>query len=98
MKICQIDSLKNTSELQQKKRTLENNVATASKQVNELVHKYPQLQFDYTSPDRNFDRSRVKGLVADLFSIPDTQYAMALEVAAGVFWEEVILIVLCWGI
>ena len=52
-------------------------------QVNELVNKYPQLQFDYTSPDRNFDRSRVKGLVADLFSIPDTQYAMALEVAAG---------------
>ena len=46
---------------------------------------YPRsfFQFDYTSPERGFDRRKVKGLVADLFTIPDTTYAMALEVAAG---------------
>ncbi|XP_063695343.1 structural maintenance of chromosomes protein 2-like [Bolinopsis microptera] len=71
------------SELQNEKCELENKVAKASKQVNELVNKFPQLQFDYVSPDRHFDRSRVKGLVADLFTVPDNQYAMALEVAAG---------------
>ena len=71
------------SKLQSQKCELENKVAKASKQVSELVSKFPQLQFDYVSPDRNFDRTRVKGLVADLFTIPDDQYAMALEVAAG---------------
>ncbi|KAG6373678.1 hypothetical protein JVT61DRAFT_6349 [Boletus reticuloceps] len=43
------------------------------------------LSFDYTSPYPNFDRSKVKGLVATLTSVPPehTNQATALEIAAG---------------
>ncbi|KAF9233061.1 condensin complex subunit SMC2 [Melanogaster broomeanus] len=43
------------------------------------------LSFDYTSPSPNFDRSKVKGLVATLTSIPSqhANKATALEIAAG---------------
>ncbi|KAH8105378.1 condensin complex subunit SMC2 [Cristinia sonorae] len=43
------------------------------------------LNFDYTSPSPNFDRSQVKGLVASLVSIKPGDYnkATALEITAG---------------
>ena len=43
------------------------------------------LSFDYTPPHANFDRSKVKGLVATLTSIPPEHLnkATALEIAAG---------------
>jgi structural maintenance of chromosome 2 len=42
-----------------------------------------RLNFDYASPSRDFDRSKVKGLVAKLVQIKDPAHATALEVAAG---------------
>jgi hypothetical protein len=43
-----------------------------------------QLDFQYTSPTANFDRTRhVHGLVATLFNINDRKYAQALELTAG---------------
>ena len=45
--------------------------------------RFPHLQFQYRDPERNFDRSRVKGLVAKLIKIKDPNTASALEVAAG---------------
>lgn len=43
------------------------------------------LDFTYSDPAPNFDRSRVKGLVATLIGLPETseRYSTALEVAAG---------------
>ena len=43
------------------------------------------LNFDYTTPSPNFDRSQVKGLVASLVSLQPGDYdkATALEITAG---------------
>lgn len=48
-----------------------------------LGRQFHQLQFDYTDPEPNFDRSRVFGVVAKLFDLVDPKYATAIEVAAG---------------
>jgi structural maintenance of chromosome 2 len=42
-----------------------------------------RLGFDYTDPVRGFDRSKVKGLVAKLIEVRDSNHATALEVVAG---------------
>ncbi|CAM9771112.1 unnamed protein product, partial [Ectocarpus sp. 4 AP-2014] len=42
-----------------------------------------RLSFEYRDPERNFDRSRVKGLVAKLVKVKDPAHSTALEVAAG---------------
>lgn len=41
------------------------------------------IDFRYSDPERNFDRSRVKGVVAKLTRVADPSTATALEVAAG---------------
>jgi structural maintenance of chromosome 2 len=43
------------------------------------------LSFDFTSPTPDFDRSKVKGLVASLVSLRQSNYdkATALEITAG---------------
>jgi len=44
-----------------------------------------RLNFDYTSPSRDFDRNTVKGLIANLISIDQSNFnkSTALEVCAG---------------
>jgi structural maintenance of chromosome 2 len=42
-----------------------------------------RLEFSYTDPVRGFDRSKVKGLVANLIRVKDPVHATALEVVAG---------------
>lgn len=42
-----------------------------------------RLNFEYRDPHKNFDRCRVKGLVAKLVQIKDPAHSTALEVAAG---------------
>lgn len=43
------------------------------------------LDFNYTSPSPNFDRSKVKGLVVSLITLDSTDYpkSTALEITAG---------------
>ena len=41
------------------------------------------LQFHYTDPEPGFDRSRVKGVLAQLIEVRDPHYTQAVEVAAG---------------
>ncbi|NXG51766.1 SMC2 protein, partial [Psilopogon haemacephalus] len=48
-----------------------------------LVAKFPHLQFKYKIPDRNWDPRRVKGPVANLITVKDASQAKALEVVAG---------------
>ncbi|KAG8215877.1 condensin complex subunit SMC2 [Butyriboletus roseoflavus] len=50
-----------------------------------VKHRLSNLTFDYTSPYPTFDRSRVKGLVATLTSVPPehSNKATALEIIAG---------------
>ena len=42
-----------------------------------------RLSFNYKDPVRGFDRSKVKGLVANLVKVGDPKHATALEVVAG---------------
>lgn len=39
--------------------------------------------FSGRDPERGWDRSKVKGLLANLITIQDVSYATALEVVAG---------------
>ena len=49
-----------------------------------LFHpRFPNLQFEYRDPEKNFDRSKVQGLVARLIQVKDVRNATALEVTAG---------------
>lgn len=45
--------------------------------------RFPNLQFEYKDPEKNFDRSKVHGLVARLLKVKDVKYATSLEVTAG---------------
>lgn len=52
-------------------------------QKNQLSSSMNNLEFHYSDPSPGFDRSKVKGLVAELFSIKDEKYSTALEICAG---------------
>ena len=45
--------------------------------------KQGRLDFNYSNPEPNFDRSKVKGLVAQLISVNKPEAMCALEVSAG---------------
>ncbi|CAD6228646.1 unnamed protein product [Miscanthus lutarioriparius] len=51
--------------------------------VRKLSGELANVHFSYRDPERNFDRSKVKGVVARLIRIKDSSTATALEVAAG---------------
>uniref|UniRef100_A0A6Q2XGE5 SMC hinge domain-containing protein n=1 Tax=Esox lucius TaxID=8010 RepID=A0A6Q2XGE5_ESOLU len=48
-----------------------------------LMARFPNLRFDYRDPERGWDRSRVKGLLANLITVSDVSYSTSLEVVAG---------------
>ena len=50
---------------------------------NTTVKVESRLKFEFRDPERGFDRSRVKGLVAKLVQVNDRIHSTALEVAAG---------------
>ncbi|KAI0337135.1 condensin complex subunit SMC2 [Trametopsis cervina] len=60
-------------------------VRTATEQRDSIKQRLPMLDFNYASPHPNFDRSKVKGLVATLISIDQENFdkATALEITAG---------------
>ena len=50
-----------------------------------------RLSFEFRDPERGFDRSKVKGLVAKLVRIPDRRHATALEIVAGAKLFQVVV-------
>jgi len=48
--------------------------------VRKLSGELANVHFSYRDPERNFDRSKVKGVVARLIRIKDSSAATALEV------------------
>nr|TKR86006.1 hypothetical protein D5086_0000242860 [Populus alba] len=52
-------------------------------EIRELSAQLSNLQFTYRDPVRNFDRSKVKGVVAKLIKVKDRSTMTALEVTAG---------------
>ncbi|XP_061832916.1 structural maintenance of chromosomes protein 2 [Nerophis lumbriciformis] len=69
--------------LLEKRRQLSREVALLKETYERLMSRFPNLRFDYKDPERGWDRSKVKGLVANLISVRDVSYATALEVVAG---------------
>ncbi|XP_019093594.1 PREDICTED: structural maintenance of chromosomes protein 2-1-like [Camelina sativa] len=51
--------------------------------VRGLSAQLANVQFTYRDPERNFDRSKVKGVVAKLIKVKDRSSMTALEVTAG---------------
>lgn len=69
--------------LTRQKRDLTNRVIKLRDQVGQLYKQFPSLHFEYSDPERNWDRNRVKGLVAEITEVKDPSTATALEVVAG---------------
>ncbi|KAK5163229.1 Structural maintenance of chromosomes protein 2 [Saxophila tyrrhenica] len=73
-------------EAQQGEKTqLEKRIRALQGEADALRRKVAGLDFSYSDPSPNFDRRRVKGLVAQLFNLP-TEHAeagTALEICAG---------------
>ncbi|KAF3852186.1 hypothetical protein F7725_005541 [Dissostichus mawsoni] len=66
-----------------KRRQLSRDVAKLKETYERLMSRFPNLRFDYKDPERGWDRSKVKGLLANLITVRDVSYAMGLEVVAG---------------
>ncbi|KAH6824279.1 structural maintenance of chromosomes 2 [Perilla frutescens var. hirtella] len=74
----------NLMESLQKDRTTElEMVQKFEKKAHELSSRLGRVEFNYRDPEKNFDRSRVKGVVAKLINVKDSSAVVALEVAAG---------------
>ena len=72
-------------ERHQEEARLQGRIRTLQNEADSLKRKVSNIDFSYSDPSPNFDRSKVKGLVAQLFSLEDkfAQAATALEICAG---------------
>ncbi|KAM4604221.1 structural maintenance of chromosomes protein 2 [Polymixia lowei] len=66
-----------------KRRQLSREVTKLKEGYESLISRFPNLRFDYKDPERGWDRSKVKGLLANLITVSDVSYATGLEVVAG---------------
>ncbi|XP_066506575.1 structural maintenance of chromosomes protein 2 [Hoplias malabaricus] len=67
----------------EQKRQLSSEVNQLRETYESFMGQFPNLRFEYKDPERNWDHSKVKGLVANLFTVTDVSNATALEVVAG---------------
>ena len=67
------------------KAQLEKRIRALQSEAEGLRRQVAGLDFTYADPEPNFDRRRVKGLVAQLFKLPEaaTEASTALEICAG---------------
>ena len=72
-------------ELHQKESSLQQQIRSLREQADILKRKVANIDFSYSDPSPSFDRSKVKGLVAQLFTLDKdkTQAGTALEICAG---------------
>lgn len=65
--------------------TLQRQIRDLREQSDSMKRKVANIDFSYSDPSPNFDRSNVKGLVAQLFTLDKekTQAGTALEICAG---------------
>jgi len=69
--------------LESEAETAESNLRDAREAVDALHGQLAGLDFKFTDPESNFDRSKVKGVIAKLMRVSDPAAAAALEVVAG---------------
>lgn len=66
-----------------KKAEVEQVISELQEKVDQLSSRLSRIQFEYSNPTKDFDRSKVKGLVAELLDLKDPSTSTALEVTAG---------------
>ncbi|NXE11058.1 SMC2 protein, partial [Lophotis ruficrista] len=66
-----------------KRQALTRDISRLRELYEDLMAKFPHLQFDYKYPEKNWNPKSVKGLVVSLITVKDLSKAKALEVAAG---------------
>ena len=73
------------SEMYQQESHLQARIRELRQEADEMRRKVANIDFSYSDPTPNFDRSRVKGLVAQLFTLDKnhTRAGTALEICAG---------------
>ena len=71
--------------MQEQQSALQQRIRELNQQADGLKRRVANIDFSYTDPAPNFDRSRVKGLVAQLFTLNKeaTMAGTALEICAG---------------
>ncbi|GFO37153.1 structural maintenance of chromosomes protein [Plakobranchus ocellatus] len=65
------------------RRTVAEEVQGHREKLLTLEARFPNLKFEYKDPEKNFDRSKVSGLVCKLFEVKDPIHSTALEISAG---------------
>jgi structural maintenance of chromosome 2 len=73
------------SDMYQQESHFQARIRELRQQADELRRRVANIDFSYSDPSPNFDRSRVKGLVAQLFTLDKnhTRAGTALEICAG---------------
>ncbi|TGO29847.1 hypothetical protein BPAE_0010g00310 [Botrytis paeoniae] len=73
------------NDMYKQESTIQQNIRRIREQADGLKRKVANVDFNYADPTPNFDRSKVKGLVAQLFTIDKNHTAAgtALEICAG---------------
>ncbi len=71
--------------IRQEEATLQQNIRKLREEADGLKRKVANVDFHYSDPSPNFDRSKVKGLVAQLFTLnkDKSMAGTALEICAG---------------
>ena len=72
-------------EMRQQESALQSRIRSLQEQADGMRRKVSNIDFNYTDPSPCFDRSTVKGLVAQLFTLDkdQTRAGTALEICAG---------------
>ena len=72
-------------QLYEQEASLQNEIRSLREQADLLRRKVANIDFSYSDPSPNFDRSKVKGLVAQLFTLDKSKAraGTALEICAG---------------
>ncbi|NXB53162.1 SMC2 protein, partial [Leucopsar rothschildi] len=66
-----------------KKKALVSDISRLRELSENLMAKFPHLQFTYKNPEKNWNLNQVKGPVVSLFTVKDLSNAKALEAVAG---------------
>lgn len=71
--------------MNQRETSLQQQIRSLREQADAMKRKVANIDFSYSDPSPGFDRSKVKGLVAQLFTLDKekTQAGTALEICAG---------------
>jgi len=72
-------------EMYEEEASLQKQIRTLREQADSMKRKVANIEFSYSDPSPGFDRSKVKGLVAQLFTLDKdkAQAGTALEICAG---------------